>query len=308
MSANNVTPYMLTLRAGIAELADAEAGKAARGKPEWLETGIDELDHILGGGLKLGELTVWSGYTGGGKSAIADQIALNVSRSRKTLYYAYEMGRQRTTDRILAKMLKTDAVSVANALAAVPVPEAAQKALHSLAYEHALKLDEVIDEVPNTVDVCLSLALAEKAKLVIIDDLTYLDEWYAPAYGRADLPMKTVMRRLRKAATILNAHIMCVHQTKSSFLGTKPGLSDLADAHHVAKAADAVVMIHRPFRGQGVFKDSIVELLIEKNRNGPVGLVHVEWYGRTMSYRTMMPQDQENLECCKPRGGRHANR
>jgi replicative DNA helicase len=306
---SNVTPFMLTLRAGLDELTDAMNGQAPRPKPEWLETGLDELDHILGGGLKLGELTVWSGYTGGGKSAIADQIALNVSRSRKTVYYAYEMGRRRTTDRLLAKMLRTDVNSVANALSANPIPETVKKALTSMAYEHALKLDEVIDEVPNTVDLCLSLALAEKARLIIIDDLTYFDEWYQAGYGRSDLPMKTVMRRLKKAAEVLNAHIMCVHQTKSSFVGSKPGIADLADAHHVAKVADAVVMIHRPFRGQGINKDSVVELLVEKNRNGPAGVVHVEWYGRTMSYRTMLPQDQEDLACCKPRGERRvANR
>ena len=65
-------------------------------------TGIKQLDGIMGGGLGVAELTLLSGYTGTGKSALTQQLAVNVAKSgTKVLYIAGEMTPKQNLDRLV---------------------------------------------------------------------------------------------------------------------------------------------------------------------------------------------------------------
>jgi len=67
-----------------------------------ISCGIKPLDDIMGGGLGVAELTLLSGYTGTGKSALTQQIAVNVAKTgTKVLYIAGEMTPKQNLDRLV---------------------------------------------------------------------------------------------------------------------------------------------------------------------------------------------------------------
>jgi len=68
-----------------AELADLATGNLPR-----LETGMSELDRVLGGGLLPGSVTLLGGEPGIGKSTLLLQLANHVARATPTLYLSAE--------------------------------------------------------------------------------------------------------------------------------------------------------------------------------------------------------------------------
>jgi replicative DNA helicase len=58
--------------------------------------------------------------------------------------------------------------------------------------------------------------------------------------------------------------------------GGRPRLSDLRDSGSIEQDADVVMLIHREDKyGENNEKKNVVEILIEKHRNGPTGIVEL---------------------------------
>lgn len=308
------SPFAVGTRAGLNELADLEAGNAPREDlGPAITTGLDALDWVLGGaegGIRPGEVIVVGARSGHGKSALAEQIALATSLRNRTTYFALELGRERTTDRLLAKVLKTDEQSAHNALKARQAH--AKAGLESLAYERALIVEERDHDADFRLDDALQIMFHNKPKVVILDHLRHFDDWLTPPPdhtvprgARADYASILFSRRLHSAARTFKCAIIAVHQCKNQLQAKRPTQHDLADTAALAQVADHVWMIHRPFRGE-TMRDTIAELVVDKNRRGPECLLHFEWTGRLMRYRDMTPEDA--IPCCerKQKYGAHA--
>jgi replicative DNA helicase len=70
--------------------------------------------------------------------------------------------------------------------------------------------------------------------------------------------------------------------------GGRPRLSDLRDSGSIEQDADMVMFIHREDRYKEQHeKDNITEILIEKHRNGPVGMIQLMFDMKTTSFLNM---------------------
>jgi len=297
--ADRIGPYDVGERAGIREIVALDTGKPLRapeGDP--LETGLMLLDHAIGGGLRPKRLVTIGARSGYGKSALAEQIALQVSKRARTMYLGLELGRERTIDRMFAKVIGTDVQSARRAMQH-PSPGMREQ-FERLTYDRNLVVEERKIGERFTLDTALLLMNVNHPKVVIIDHMRHLDDWLAPASAgqRGDVPAALVARRLAEIAYETNITIIAVHQAKNALQGSRPTQHDLADTAALAQHSDHVWMIHRPFRSQGL-RDTIAEVVVDKNREGPECLLHFEWTGRLMRYRDMMPGDEESLTCCK---------
>ena len=68
--------------------------------PEFLETGVPNLDRIVGGGLRSRSLAMVLGAPGAGKTMLAQQIAFHVAHQHKSVLYL--TGYSETHDKLLA--------------------------------------------------------------------------------------------------------------------------------------------------------------------------------------------------------------
>jgi replicative DNA helicase len=67
--------------------------------------------------------------------------------------------------------------------------------------------------------------------------------------------------------------------------GGKPRLSDLRDSGSIEQDADVVMFIHREEKyGEQAQNSNVVELLIEKHRNGATGMVKLMFDAKTTSF------------------------
>lgn len=296
----DVLPFAIPDRAGTQEAVDIEHGRLLRPQRENWDTGLDELDSMLGGGLHPGDLTVLAAYTGFGKSSFIDQLALRLSTCISTIYFSLEMNRARTTERLIAKIMRKPVPYVQALMSYENVPESLRAAVEKLQFDRNLRLVQTELDVPTTLASVMTQIDASGARLIILDDVTYLEEWAENAYGRVDSNKREIMRHLAQLAQERRVHVLSVHQLKAPTgpVNRRPSVGDISDSYHVAKIADTVLILHRPHIGD-VARDSVVELLVRKNRNGPPCTLHVAWDGPTMSFRDMHPDEQARLTCCK---------
>ena len=75
----------------------------------------------------------------------------------------------------------------------------------------------------------------------------------------------------------------------------KPQLSDLRESGSIEQDADVVMFIYRPDiyglkSPDGASLEGIAEIIIGKQRNGPVGSVHLQWNAESATYEALAPE------------------
>jgi replicative DNA helicase len=123
--------------------------------------------------------------------------------------------------------------------------------------------------------------------LIIVDYLQLM----APTNTRQSDSMvqqvTEISRSLKQLARELEVPVLALSQLSRAVeqRGGKPRLSDLRDSGSIEQDADVVMFIHRDDKAttEGD-KPSIVEILVEKHRNGPTGKVDLYFDKKRTSY------------------------
>jgi replicative DNA helicase len=99
-----------------------------------------------------------------------------------------------------------------------------------------------------------------------------------------------ISRSLKQLARELNVPVLALSQLSRAVesRGGRPRLSDLRDSGSIEQDADLVMFLHREDRYKEAHeKDNITEVLIEKHRNGPVGVVKLMFDMKTTSFLSL---------------------
>jgi len=126
---------------------------------------------------------------------------------------------------------------------------------------------------------CRRLKLQHDIQLIIVDYLQLMTG--PPNIFSREQEVSSISRSLKSIAKELDVPIIALSQLNRSVeirSGSKrPQLSDLRESGAIEQDADMVIFIHRPEK-YGLFEDDdgnslvgLAEILLSKNRNGPVG-------------------------------------
>jgi len=250
--------------------------------PEGLTTGFAALDNVIGG-LPYGELTVLGARPGMGKSALAQQIALQVARQgKRVLLCTPEMSEASVTDRMLSQQ------------SGIPLAQIRKGGYDMVTVADLLDTAKALPDglrifdagAQTTVDI-IALARREAMQgvldLVIVDHLQYLADQPARKNESTTDLVGTMCKRLKQCARSLRCVMLVVSQlSRESERRTdkRPVLADLRASGDIEQDADIVTFLYRP----GYYDDTlpegvknVTECLIAKNRNGPVGKRELVW-------------------------------
>ena len=90
-----------------------------------------------------------------------------------------------------------------------------------------------------------------------------------------------ISRMLKIMAKELNVPVVCLSQLSRANEGRsnkRPQLSDLRESGAIEQDADVVIFLHREnYYDPETEKGNIAELIIAKQRNGPLGTVELIW-------------------------------
>lgn len=240
---------------------------------EAIATGFRDLDAALAGGPRRGHLVVLAALTSRGKSTLALNIATNVAKhGRAALVYSLEMSARDLARRLLFSEAQVPAIAAASGLTG----SERERIHHAAASIAAVRL-EVRDGGNLTPSRVRAVAQQYQREwgaldLIVIDYIGLMrsDE----RVERREREIASISRDLKLLAVEMNCVVLaCAQLNRESQRreDPRPRLSDLRDSGAIEQDADTVIFIHQPT--MNVSDPEVVELLIEKQRHGPLGVV-----------------------------------
>ena len=255
---------------GVTALLDPS--KADKG----LSTGFQRLDAMTGG-FRGGELIVIAARPAMGKTALALNIAANVARQRPAAIFSLEMSKEALMGRLLCTEARIDSHRYRDGYLEKDERRRLSAALTILLERRLLIDDTGTISVMEIASRCRRIQMEHGLALVIVDYLQLLTSG-AKTQNRTQ-EVTEITRALKLIARDLGVPVIALSQlSRATELRTnnhRPQLSDLRDSGSIEQDADLVGFIFR----EEVYKPDRedlrgkVELLIAKQRNGPIGKV-----------------------------------
>lgn len=238
-----------------------------------VQTGMTDLDRVLGGGMLNSGLYVLAARPGCGKTALALQIADNVAKEGAVLFVSLEMDSVQLTARRVSRICRVPATKML--LGGATADEIAQ----------AARAGRRLVNVPLYTNKTLRCAVGDiramsrqidGLRLVVIDYLGLI---------KPNMRLKSryeqvteISGELKILARTLGAPVLCLAQLNraSEMRGDKkPILADLRDSGAIEQDADAVIFLHRPDMYDDDEKSDWVQVDVDiaKNRHAGTGNV-----------------------------------
>lgn len=254
-------------------------------------TGFYQLDELTSG-FQPAELIIVAGRPSMGKTALGLNIAEHMAlvEGHPVLFFSLEMSRQQVAQRILCSRARVDSHRL-------------RRGMHST--QELQLLQQVAEEIqhkPLFIDDTSSLSILEmrararmafrrhKIQAIFVD---YLQLARAPGAESRQQEVAEISRGLKALAKELNVPVVAMAQLNRNpedRSGNRPRMSDLRESGAIEQDADLIALLHR----EGYFKDqsddhpdgtdSEAELIIAKQRNGPVGTVKLQFNRRSTRF------------------------
>ena len=251
-----------------------------RGGITGISTGFTELDRMTNG-LHDGEMVVIAARPSMGKTALAMNIAEHVAINGKlpVAVFSLEMSSQQLVQRLLCSRARVNLQKVREGFLA-------ERDFPSLT-QAASKLAEAEIYIDDSAGLSI-LELRAKARrlkaqkdirLIVVDYLQLLKSTTRRAQDNRQLEISEISAGLKGLAKELKLPIIVLAQLNrqpEARSGGKPRLSDLLESGSIEQDADLVGLLVRPEvyeedEDARAEKAGEAELIIAKQRNGPVG-------------------------------------
>ena len=250
-----------------------------------LPSGFSNLDSLTQG-FQKSDLIILAGRPSIGKTALSLNIALNIIRISKLpiIFFSLEMSKEQIMYRILAIETQINQIRLRNGK------------LYQNDWIKLNKILKIVSKLPFFIDDSPNLSITEirsKIKTILLDqtqiglviiDYLQLMENFEFKSGNRVQELSQITRSLKNLAREFNIPIIALSQLSRNVdnrVDQKPILSDLRESGSIEQDADLVLMLYRskalvPSSPQDNLS-SITELIIAKQRNGPIGTVKLKF-------------------------------
>lgn len=282
----------------------SQAQSIASGETQLVDTGLRELDRILGG-LAGGDLTIIGARPGMGKTSLAQSIArYNARRDQSVGVLQLEM----PAEQMIAREVSS--------IVGIPSRPILYGTLNQAEWGRVVQARAEIARLPLHIDARPGLHLDQLLprarrmvrrhgiRLLVID---YLGLVRFTARSRYE-GLTDVSQRLKEMARTLGIPVICLHQLSRAPEGRenkRPTLADLRDTGAIEQDADNVLFIHREdyylardepdrdldYEAHLEWENKMgrargqAEIIVAKQRNGETGTARCLFDGRTTTFK-----------------------
>ena len=142
---------------------------------------------------------------------------------------------------------------------------------------------------------CRKYKLEHDIQLVIIDYLQLMTGSVGRHSESRQQEISEISRSLKALARELNVPVVALSQLSRAVEGRpdkRPMLSDLRESGAIEQDADVVMFIYRDeYYNKDTEYKKQAEIIIAKQRNGPVGTVHLAWLADYTKFANLSRQE-----------------
>ncbi len=256
--------------------------KAAKNKGAvtGIPTGFVDLDYRTAG-MQPSDLVLIAARPSMGKTAFVLNIAEHVAfRQNKTVaIFSLEMSKEQLVNRLFSLESKVDSQHIRTGQLS---DQEWEKLIESAGVIGRSNL--IIDDTPGISiaelrSKCRKYKLEHDLSMIIIDYLQLMS-----GSGRSDSrqqEISDISRSLKAVARELSVPVLALSQLSRAVEQRpdhRPMLSDLRESGAIEQDADVVMFIYRDdYYNHDTERKDIAEIIIAKQRNGPIGTVELAW-------------------------------
>lgn len=246
-----------------------------------LETGFTMLDNMTSG-MQPSDLILIAARPSMGKTAFALNIAdyFAVKKGYTTAVFELEMSREQLVNRMLSMESHVDSQHMRTGqLSDMEWDDLV--AGSSILSESKLIIDDTPAITPQELrSKCRKYKLEYGLQAIIIDYLQLMSGGGKGSESRQQ-EISEISRSLKAIARELNVPVLALSQLSRACetrTDHRPMLSDLRESGAIEQDADIVMFIYRDeVYNQDTPKKGVAEIIIAKQRNGPIGTVELAW-------------------------------
>ena len=278
----NTGDYVPIKQVVLNALDKIEKSSKTKGTVTGIPTGFIDLDYKTSG-LQPSDLILVAARPSMGKTAFVLNIAQHVAfRSNKTVViFSLEMSKEQLVNRLFSLESQVDA----QLLRTGNLKDSDwEKLIEGAGVIGKSKM--IIDDTPGISiselrSKCRKFKLEQGLDLIIID---YLQLMTGRVGGRAESrqqEISDISRSLKGLARELNVPVIALSQLSRAVEQRpdhRPMMSDLRESGAIEQDADVVMFIYRDdYYNKDTDMKNIAEIIIAKQRNGPIGTVNLAW-------------------------------
>ena len=263
-------------------LGRVEKASKAKGAVTGIPTGFVDLDYKLSG-LQPSDLVLIAARPSMGKTAFVLNIAQYVAfkKEKSVAIFSLEMSKEQLVNRLFSLESQVDAQSIRSGSLKDSEWE---KLIEGAGVIGSSKL--IIDDTPGISvselrSKCRKYKLEHDLDLIIIDYLQLMSGSVGRRSESRQQEISEISRSLKAIARELNVPVVALSQLSravESRPDKRPMLSDLRESGAIEQDADVVMFIYRDdYYNKDSDKKKQAEIIIAKQRNGPIGTVELAW-------------------------------
>ncbi|MCD8015614.1 MAG: replicative DNA helicase [Lachnospiraceae bacterium] len=271
-----------------------EAASRAKGTVTGLATGFIDLDYKTSG-FQSSDLLLIAARPSMGKTAFALNIAEYMAfRNGLTVaIFSLEMSKEQLVNRLFAMESRVDSQVLRTGNLSDSDWASLIEAAGTIGRSNLIIDDTPGISVTELRSKCRKYKLEHKLDIIIIDYLQLMQGSSRRAESRQQ-EISDISRSLKEIARELQVPVVALSQLSRAVEQRpdhRPMLSDLRESGAIEQDADVVMFLYRDdYYNHDSQKKDVAEVIIAKQRNGPIGTVELAWLPRFTKFANMKKQ------------------
>ncbi len=283
-----------------------------------IKTKYKGLDRLING-IHKSDLMILAARPAVGKTSFAMNIVENVAlQGHSCAVFSLEMSKDQLVQRMMCSVA---GVSMENAMKGTMSKQEwlrIAKAKEKLSNAKIFIDDSAMITPQQVLSKCRRLKSRFGLDLVMIDYIQLMSAEKSSKSDNRQQEISEISRMLKILAKEVNVPVLALSQLNRAVESRKgrPQLADLRESGAIEQDADIVMFIHRPDKSatekeiaEGKVQTNVAEIIIEKHRNGPTGIVKLYFKGECTKFinlneETGEPDDEAGDTIIKAHGGK----
>ncbi len=259
-----------------------EKASKSKGTVTGIPTGFLDLDYKLSG-LQPSDLVLVAARPSMGKTAFVLNIAQHVAfkANQSVAIFSLEMSKEQLVNRLFSLESQVDSQSLRTGNLKDSDWEKLIESAGIIGKSHLIIDDTPGISVTELRSKCRKYKLEHGLKLIIIDYLQLMSGSIGKRSDSRQQEISDISRSLKAIARELHVPVVALSQLSRAVEQRpdhRPMLSDLRESGAIEQDADVVMFIYRDdYYHKDTDTPNQAEIIIAKQRNGPIGTVNLAW-------------------------------
>lgn len=264
------------------------------------------LDKLLDG-LHKSDLIILAARPAVGKTSFAMNIVSNIAtQGYNCAVFSLEMSKEQIVQRLLCSVANVSMEHASKGEMSKTEWLKISQAKETLYKSNIFIDDSAIITPQEVLSKCRRLKRKFGLDLIMIDYVQLMTAGRTRESDNRQQEITEISRNLKILAKEINVPVLALSQLSRAVETRKgrPQLSDLRESGAIEQDADIVMFIHRPDKGatekelaEGKVKKNVAEIIVEKHRSGPTGVVELYFKGECTKFlnidvETGEPEDE----------------